>query len=337
MKKMILGYATSKGLDQMTAQDALRLTHVNLAFGVIRDGLLSMQGLPRLKQQLPRLRQFNPSLRFILSIGGWTAGGFSLMARTEAGRRAFAASVERVMDEYALDGVDIDWEYPCSDAAGIDCDPSDKYNFTLLLQALRDVAGNRIVSIAAGGGAYFIRDTEMEKVAQILDYVQIMTYDLATGRSIAAHHTPLYAGDGCVPTANADTCVKMYEAAGVSREKLIIGAAFYSRIWHNVESDGGGLGGHADGAAGFGPEYTELKARYIDQNGFVRHWDEKARAPYLFNGSTFITYDDPESIAEKCRYVLREGLRGLMYWEHSCDRSGELLHVISDTLHGKQA
>ena len=75
MKKMILGYATSKGLDQMTAQDALRLTHVNLAFGVIRDGLLSMQGLPRLKEQLPRLRQFNPSLRFILSIGGWTAGG----------------------------------------------------------------------------------------------------------------------------------------------------------------------------------------------------------------------------------------------------------------------
>ena len=69
----------------------------------------------------------------------------------------------------------------------------------------------------------------------------------------------------------------------------------------------------------------------------MRHWDEKARAPYLFNGSTFITYDDPESIAEKCRYVLREGLRGLMYWEHSCDRSGELLHVISDTLHGKQA
>ena len=109
MKKMILGYATSKGLDQMTAQDALRLTHVNLAFGVIRDGLLSMQGLPRLKEQLPRLRQFNPSLRFILSIGGWTAGGFSLMARTEAGRRAFAASVERVMDEYALDGVEIDW------------------------------------------------------------------------------------------------------------------------------------------------------------------------------------------------------------------------------------
>lgn len=331
MKKMILGYATHHGLENMTAADARRLTHVNLAFGTLREGLLDMRGLPGLGEQLSRLRGYNPALRFVLSIGGWGAGGFSLMARTEQGRRAFAASVGEAMEAYALDGADIDWEYPCSNAAGIDCDPSDRENFTLLLQALRDAVGERILSIAAGGGAYFIRDTEMEKVAAILDYVQIMTYDLRTGRPVTGHHTPLYPGEMGAGEVNARDCVSMFARAGVPREKLIIGAAFYSRVWKKVKNAGTGLGQPAAGPAGFGPGYDELQAAYIDQNGFRRHWDAQACAPYLFNGDTFISYDDCESVAEKCRFVLREGLRGLMYWEHSCDKTGTLLKTIAET------
>ena len=331
MKKMILGYATHHGLEAMTAADARRLTHVNLAFGTMREGLLDMRGLPGLREQLSRLRGYNPALRFVLSIGGWGAGGFSLMARTERGCRAFAASVGEAMEAYALDGADIDWEYPCSNAAGIDCDPSDRENFTLLLQALRDAVGERILSIAAGSGAYFIRDTEMEKVAAILDYVQIMTYDLRTGRPVTGHHTPLYPGEMGAGEVNARDCVSMFVRAGVPREKLIIGAAFYSRVWKKVKNTGTGLGQPAAGPAGFGPGYDELQAAYIDQNGFRRHWDAQACAPYLFNGDTFISYDDCESVAAKCRFVLREGLRGLMYWEHSCDKTGTLLKTIAET------
>ena len=179
MKPMLLGYATPRGVQQMTREEARMLTHVNLAFGLIRDGLLSLSGLPDLRGLRDRLKELNPSLRVVLSIGGWTAGGFSLMSRTEEGRRAFGASVKKALDENALDGVDIDWEYPCSDEAGIDCDPSDRENFTLLLEEMRRAAGkDRIVSIAAGGGDYFVRDTEMDRVAAICDYVQIMTYDL---------------------------------------------------------------------------------------------------------------------------------------------------------------
>ena len=333
MKPMILGYATGRGLDQMTEADAQRLTHINIAFGVIVDGLLSMKNLPNLKEQLVRVRALNPKLKIVLSIGGWTAGGFSLMSRTAEGRKAFSESVKIVLDDYGLDGVDIDWEYPCSDSAGIDCDPSDKENFTYLMQAMRDAAGpDRIVSIAAGGGDYFVRDTEMDKVAQICDYVQIMTYDLNCFTHTTRHHTSLYALAGSYPQGNADYCTRIFHAAGVPLEKIVLGAAFYSRKWTGVKPEKNGLLQEAESIGGYGPSYGELIEKYIGKNGFVRYWDDVAKAPYLFDGSTFITFDDAESIAQKCAYIKEKGLLGLMYWEHSCDPTGELLKAIADNL-----
>ena len=40
MKPLPIAYATNEGIRLMNREDALRLTHINLAFGVIRDGLL---------------------------------------------------------------------------------------------------------------------------------------------------------------------------------------------------------------------------------------------------------------------------------------------------------
>ena len=37
-------------------------------------------------------------------------------------------------------------------------------------------------------------------------------------------------------------------------------------------------------------------------------FDESAKAPYIFDGSTFISYDDPESVAAKCEYIKEKGL-----------------------------
>ena len=57
-----------------------------------------------------------------------------------------------------------------------------------------------------------------------------------------------------------------------------------------------------------------------------------AKAPWLFDGSTFITYEDEQSIRAKCAYVKEKGLLGLMYWEHSCDPSGDLLRTLAESL-----
>lgn len=329
MKHMLLGYAVPKGLEQMTGEDARKLTHVNVAFGVIRDGLLDMSKLDCLKDEMKRIRPMNPGLKFVLSVGGWGAGGFSDMSLREKGRRDFAESVGRALDEYGLDGVDIDWEYPCSRDAGIDADPRDKENFTLLLQQLRRVAGERIVSIAAGGGAYFTRDTEMDRVAAVCDYVQIMTYDLRGGFTAqAGHHTGLYPAAGDESGRSTADCVELFRKAGVPYDKIVIGAAFYARRWDNVPDVNHGLMQQAGSVGQYGAGYGQLTREFIGKNGFVRYWDDRAQAPYLFNGSTFISYDDPQSIACKCAYLREKGLRGIMYWEHASDDTHTLLDAM---------
>lgn len=329
MERFILGYVTDGSLETVTAEDAARLTHINLAFGVIKDGLLDMSHMPHIGE-VNRIRKLNPGLKFVLSVGGWGAGGFSLMCRTAAGREAFAASCLKVVEKHGLDGIDIDWEYPCDNSAGIDCDPSDRQNYTLLLQALRDALGkDRIVSIAAGAGNYFIEGTEMDRVAQICNYVQLMTYDMRSGfQKEAGHHTNLFTSSGDRLNGSVKSSVDAFHAAGVPREKIVIGAAFYSRRWDGLPNINRGLFQQAETVGQYGPGYTTLTESYINKNGFVRYWDDEAMAPFLFNGSSLISYDDPESIRLKCVYLKTEGLKGIMYWDHGSDPSRALLGAM---------
>ena len=100
--------------------DCSVLTHINYAFGNVNktyDGV-TVQHPERLRQ-LVGLKKDN-KIYIVLSIGGWTAGGFSEMASTERRRKAFAKDCKRIVKEYDLDGIDIDWEYPsCSEAGSL--------------------------------------------------------------------------------------------------------------------------------------------------------------------------------------------------------------------------
>lgn len=86
------------------------------------------------------------------------------------------------------------------------------------------------------------------------------------------------------------------------------------------------------GTGGSGPAYAELEANYINKNGYTRYWDDEAKAPYLFDGSTFLSYDDVESLQHKGAYILEKGLAGIMYWQHGCDHTGTLLGAIYNAL-----
>jgi len=332
MNYILLGYANNAALPGVTESDVKKLTHMNLAFGLIRDGLLDMSGLSNWGC-IENYRVWNPRLKLVLSVGGWGAGGFSNMAMTEEGRRAFAASCLEVVERYDLDGIDIDWEYPCSDLAEIDADPRDRENYTLLLQALRDALGeDRIVSIAVGAGEYFVEGTEMDKVAEIVDYVQLMTYDMRSGFTRqAGHHAALGLTKGDTTNTSTRGIVEMFHDAGVPYEKLVAGAAFYSRQFDGVPDVNNGLLQPSESIGYYGPEYGQIEQFRIS-GGYTEYWDEDAEAAYLWNGSTFLSYESPEAIRRKCLYVKERGLLGIMYWEHGCDPTRELLDVMAETM-----
>ena len=135
MKKLI-GYVGTRDLQDVREEDIRALDVINIAFGHVVDGSIVWDGSEN-KEALKRLREKNPELKILLSVGGWSAGGFSLASRTEEGRKKMAQTGLALVEEYGLDGIDIDWEYPGTSIAGIDSDPSDGENFVLLLAALR--------------------------------------------------------------------------------------------------------------------------------------------------------------------------------------------------------
>ena len=125
MKYDVIAYCWNDALAGFTREDARRLTHVNLAFGLLKDGLLDLHLLKYL-HLLPKLREWNPEMKIVLSVSGWGADGFSYIAMTEEGRRNPAQSCLDAVEKHNLDGVDIDWQYPCNEAAGIGPHPRDK-------------------------------------------------------------------------------------------------------------------------------------------------------------------------------------------------------------------
>lgn len=327
-----IAYVMNHSLPTVTAEDAKMLTHINLAFALLKHGRLDLSQLTHVGL-IRTFRDWNPELKIILSVGGWAAGGFSTAAMTEAGRRKLAASCREAVEQYGLDGIDIDWEYPCSDCAGIDADPRDKENFTLLLQAIRDAIGeDRIVSVAMGADESCAHNTEMEKVSQILDYVQLMTYDMCNGFSTrSGHHAALGASKGDTTKNNTRAVVELYHDAGVPYEKIVVGAAFYARHFEVETNENNGLL-QPSGPGIAKASYHQITPEFLAQEGFTQFWDEDAEAAYLWNGKTFVSYESAEAIRRKCCYVRDKKLRGLMYWEHGHDNTKELLGIIHNIL-----
>jgi chitinase len=336
-KYMIAAYALDESLPHVTARDAERMTRLNVAFGLVRDGEVSCAHLKNVSS-IAELRRHNPGIQLVLSVGGWGAGGFSEAAATAPGRRQFAESAARAVAELELDGIDIDWEYPCIGVAGIAASPADRRNYTLLLEetrrALDNIAGRRrLLTIAAGADRYFIDATQMRDAQEYLDEVQLMTYDMRGGfQTLTGHHACLHDSTGDLFRISAEGSVKLFIEAGVPREKLVMGAAFYSRRWKGVPNVNRGLFQNAAGTGEFFEHYDKLEAEYVNKNGFTRYWDEEACAPWLFNGDTFISYEDEESIRCKCEFIKMEGLAGIMYWEHGCDGTGKLLGAMHEGL-----
>ncbi|MBQ7839339.1 MAG: chitinase [Lachnospiraceae bacterium] len=332
--KKVLGYVIWDSI--VTEEQAKILTHINVAFAQLKDdGEIDLEDHPFLKQ-MKQVREWNPDIKIVLSLGTRYPDSFTTVSASKELRDKFKRECSRIVTEYGFDGIDIDWEFPCVPSNSLGCKPEDKQNFTLLCEAARqgvDEAGGEIVSIAAGADLYYINSVEAKKLAEILNYVCLMTYDLKCGfHALSGHHTALYSSTGDVFSNSCDQALRLFENAGFPKEKLLMGAAFYSRKWENVPDRYHGFLQLTKTGGGYGPNYDKLAEEYINKNGYVRYWDDEAKAPFLFNGSTFISYDDEESLTHKCEYVKREGISGIFYWCHTGDTTGVLLRKIGEKI-----
>lgn len=296
--KIVVAYVASWTTGRLP--DPTLMTHINYAFGHVKktfDGV-DIQN-PDFLKEVVALKQQNPKLKVVLSVGGWTSGNFSEMAASAQYRRAFAKDCRRVVDQYGLDGIDIDWEYPTSSVAGISSSPDDTDNYTLLMRDLRKALGKKkLLTAATVADARYI---DFNSCLRYMDFVNIMAYDVANPPK---HHTTLFRS----PLSGRITVQEAVEAhvkAGVPVEKLTLGMPLYGR------------GDHDNKVLDQYVKTRNAKGLYTEQ------WDSVGLVPYLTDRSGQLVwgFDNAESLAAKCQFILDRGLLGGMYWECTEDNA----------------
>ncbi len=323
-----------------------KLTRINYAFALIQGGEI-VNGYANDDQNLAALaalKQDNPSLTVLISVGGWLgSGNFSDMALTSESRHHFIESAMKFIERHQLDGIDIDWEYPGMVGAGNRFRPEDSRNYTLLFKDLRKRLNKEekqlhrrlFLTTAAGADSSFLEHTEMDRVQKYVDTVNLMAYDYYEPGSEATtgHHAPLFSNPADPKRISADRSVREFEQVGVPAEKIVLGVPFYGHVWGEVDETSHGLFQPGKAVPNTFAQYGNILTNMLGK-GYTRYWDPVASAPYLYSPQEriFVSYEDTESLALKCKYVLDNNLKGMMFWDYEGDPTGALLDTIDTGL-----
>ncbi|MDP4285571.1 MAG: glycoside hydrolase family 18 protein [Bacteroidota bacterium] len=311
-----------------------KLTHIIFSFAHLKGNQLNISNArdSATIKKLDSLKIRKPNLKVMISLGGWSGcPTCSDIFSSKKDRKAFAQSVERIISYFGIDGIDLDWEYPAIEGfPSHKYKPEDKENFTKLINRLRKTLGKKYeISFAAGGFTEYIeKSIDWKRVMKKVDFVNLMTYDLVSGyANKTGHHTALYSTTQQYESTNRAVTELINDK--VPKNKIVIGAAFYAKVWENVPDSNFGL--YQTGKYKMNVDYKNFNTKLSSDSGFIYHWDEEAQAPFLYNPAQklFATFDDKKSIELKTKYLVDKGLGGIMFWELPCDTFKDgLLEVI---------
>lgn len=263
--------------------------------------------------ELKRLKSGrNPQLKILLSVGGWANSPDLTSAFTDPAKRfKFSQSSAKLVHQYGLDGLDIDWEYAdthehvqqlsdvmklCRKSLGF------KYQLTQAVPARPELIG------LLGSS----------QLLQIVDIWFMMCYDFSgSWSSMTGHQANLFGSSGSL---SVEMVVHNYLRIGVPAAKLVIGMPLYGRSFAQVSKKGTGASFHSVMPGRFEEGCHELYD--LPLLGSDESLDQDACAAYCQGRNFFVTYDNAESAAIKGSYAKKMGLAGGMFWEASGDRSG---------------
>jgi chitinase len=323
------------------------------------DGVADVAGQPISGNfnQLLELKKKHPKLKVLISLGGWTLSkNFSDAALTAESRAKLVSSCVEMFIKGNLpdlapgvaagvfDGIDLDWEWPGSDGnVGNVVRPEDKQNFTKLVAEFRKQLDKQgrvtrkhydLTAFLPAAPAKMDAGFEAKKLFRLFDFATVQGYDFhgtweARTNQQSALRVPAGAPDN--PDFSVDVAVRGWLDRGAPRNKLVLGIPYYSQGWTGVTGGGTGLfnpsTGPAPGVFAAGVEdYKTVK----NLPGFKVYRDARAGHSWLFDGTTFWTYDDPWQILQKTAYIRIQGLGGAMVWSlDGDDENATLTRTIS--------
>lgn len=254
-------------------------------------------------------RSKHPSLKVIVSIGGWgTHKEFDAITRDLEKQSNFVNSVIDIVQKFDFDGVDIDWEFPSY--------PEEGARFLNLLRLLRKTLNYKspelILSVAAPSFEGHVNKLDVSAIDRLVLFWNIMCYDFAGNAwsSRVGYHSNLYGYNGD-NSLNTDSTIRMYIMRGASPCKIVLGMPMYGRLFS--QPDKPQIGSHFE-RLNEGVEDT-IKFRDIDRSTEVFDRECVAAIAYDTSRNMLITYDNERSATIKAQYVKANGLGGGFWWD----------------------
>ena len=297
-----------------------------------------------------KLKSKNPSLKTVLSIGGWSWSlQFSAAFSDPTKRQIAIQSATALMVTYGFDGIDIDWEFPAttsraSSDPGYTTNPQD---FSFLAQfcqeirsywASQSLSTDTVLSVAMPPqlqDSPGVTATVASQLNQYCTFIMIMSYEFQHNDLITRLGAPLYGTQQDSQderTKNIDGGIKEYINLGVSKDKIIMGIPLYAVGFSGFSTISGGrdmpcLGNALTNKNTIVPvDYKSILSDMDNkQYGYPQYTFSQSRAQSsICNGTDFYSFDTPESVKVKAQYALQNSLGGLMIWDLSQDATDSM-------------
>lgn len=254
--RLVCYYAVPEQVDSLSLKvtdiEAKLCTHLNIGVIDVRNNTLVITD--KVRQTLDDVKQLkvlNKDLKVLIWVGAAYTGHFSEMVHNHANRKMFIRSLKAALEEFRIDGIDLDWEFPNGMT-------NERIHFAQLLHEIRREYQREhrtyLLSVAVAAPSVLVDMTyDVREINNYVDFVNIMTYDFnfySKQTPWTGLNSPLYKrhSDGSVlAMLNINYSVNYWEQRGLERSKIVIGLPTYAHTFKLVNPFNTKLGAPAEG------------------------------------------------------------------------------------------
>uniref|UniRef100_A0A1I7TUI3 Glyco_18 domain-containing protein n=1 Tax=Caenorhabditis tropicalis TaxID=1561998 RepID=A0A1I7TUI3_9PELO len=321
--KRVIGYFLNYETQNIRREQLEKLTHAIFAFVPLNsDGTFEFQderSQERLKSLRNKARRTGVKVLFSTD-GRWMGEEFRQVVGDPVKQRTFINSILAFLNEYQLDGIELNWKWPKT---------PDQFKYSELLEKLRESFNNQYilcVAVPPAGIEDWVTGFDFDEIIEHCDFINVFSTDYNgpwdnQWGTPSGPMSPLYSGVGDRKNFNVDYTMQYYIQKTREPGKLNILIPFGIRLWRNVEEGEGPVRNVelVDGKAVGVICMSRGKAKEDGWQLTNPEWDEESKSSFFYEKGVYLTFETGKSVRAKLNYVDQMKLGGVCIWSVDMD------------------